>query len=83
MALLAEGLPVALVPEEGRVAAVRADVVDDSGLGVDAAGQAADTQRMGREVLLADPPPLRIIAAAGGRAHRLRMQRLVSRAVAL
>lgn len=57
MAGLAERLPVGLVPEQGGVASMWFDVVNDGGLCVSPVSGALCTQRMGTKKRLALPLP--------------------------
>jgi hypothetical protein len=68
MALVTGGAPVRLVPEEGRVSAVRDEVVDESGGANDLRFllKAVDAERMLDEVMLAGLlPAVRVAALVG------------------
>lgn len=81
MMLMAEGLPVAFVPEESLVAAVRYDVVNVRGLSVPAFLLALHAQRMRLEVMLARLLPCSAVAPLTCAAYLLRMQDFVFGAV--
>ena len=63
MVALAQGLPVALIPEQFLLTSVRHLVVDDRCFNVLSIFQALHTQRMYREILLAGFLPFAAIAA--------------------
>ena len=65
MALLAEALPVRLIPEQLWIAAVRHDVVNHSGSGVSPLFHADNTQRMCLQICSARLLPPAVVAAPG------------------
>jgi hypothetical protein len=75
--LVAERLPVALVPEELAVSSVRYDVVHVGGLDVLAFLQALHTEGVRLQVTFACLLPRSAIATGAGAPYFLRMERLV------
>ena len=69
-----ETLPVALIPEENTVSAVRLDVVNIGSLHIAAFFQALHTQRMCLKVALACSVPCRAVASAACGACILRVE---------
>ena len=83
MAPVIQGIPVAAVPEEVHVTAMRDDVVDIRCLHVPAFLHALQTQRVRLKVLLPGFLPSSPIASARSRPYLFRMHRLVSVAILL
>ena len=80
---VAEGLPVALIPEEQAVAAVRDDVVNVRRPDVPALLHALHTQRVRFKVTPTGLLPCPAVTPVAGAPHLLRVERLVGIAVFL
>ena len=61
--MLAEGLPVVLVPEQNRITTVRYDMVNDLRLYVPTLPGTGYAERVGTEIGLGQSPPAGAIAA--------------------
>ena len=83
MTRLAKALPVALVPEQAPVAAMRNDVIHHRGRGVPSSLKALNAEGMLPEIRFADLLPFDAIAPAARRPYVLRVQRLVLFTVSL
>lgn len=83
MARLAQALPVAPLPEQFIVAAVRNDVVHHGGLCVLAMLQTLHAHRVFPKICLADLLPLSAVAALGGGACGFRVKGFMFLAVCL
>lgn len=83
MARLAQALPVAPLPEQFLVTAMRDDVIHHRGLGVLVSLQAFHAQRVFTEIGLADLLPPAAVAALTGRSVGFRVECFVFLAVRL
>ena len=79
----AETLPVALVPEQAPVAAMRNDVIHHRGRGVPSSLKALNAERMLPEIRFADLLPSAAVTSAARRPYVLRMHGLVLFTVSL
>ena len=77
MALLTQSLPVAPIPEQLLISAVRNDVVNNCCFGVLTLRHTLDAQRMGFEVLLAGLLPFSAVPSGGCRRTILRVEEFV------
>ena len=74
MMTVAEALPIALIPEQGAVAAMRDDMIHIGRLDIAPLFHALHTQRMRFKITLAGFVPCSTVASASGRACVLRME---------